>query len=148
MRSVMEVFGAIALATKDTQVYSADTLDWADLDARALRFKVAAGTGLFHREIGDDGCVCFRQALAGNAADGFIPIIQDSPDNSTFTDCLTGQNTQVTFGAGVAIPAGTVVAVPLPRVHRRYMRASVMPKSTGTLTASSVTADIEFGPEA
>lgn len=147
MRSVMEVFGAIALATKDVQVYSADKLDWAAVDARALRFKVAAGTGLFHRHIGDDACVCFRQAIAGVAADGFIPIIQDSDDDATYVDCLTGQNTQTTFGAGVLIPAGMVVAIPMPRVHRRYMRASVMPKSTGTLTASSVTADIEYGPE-
>jgi hypothetical protein len=146
MRSVLENFGAIALATKDVQVYSADTLDWGEIDSRALRFKVAAGTGLYHRTaIGQQEVVVFTQAADGNAADGFIPIIQDSADNSTFNDCLTGQNTQTTFGAGVAIKKGKVVAIPMPRVHRRYMRASVTPKSTGTLTASSVTAHIESG---
>jgi hypothetical protein len=147
MRSVLEVFGAIALATKDVQVYSADRLDWGTIDPRFLRAKAAQGTGLFHRtNVGEDACVVFTQAADGVAADGFIPIIQDSLDDSTYADCLSGQNTQTTFGAGVAIKKGPVVAIPLPRMHMRYMRASVMPKSTGVLTASSVTAFIEYGP--
>jgi hypothetical protein len=148
MRSVIETFGAIALATKDVQVYSADKLDWGAIDARALRYKVAAGTGLFHRtNIGEDACVVFSQAADGVAADSFIPIIQDSADDSTYNDCLSGQDTIVTFAGAPAIKKGPVVAIPLPRVHRRYMRASCMPKSTGTLTASSVTAYIEAGPD-
>lgn len=146
MRSVMEVFGAIALATKDVQVYSADKLDWGVVDPRFLRGAGAIGTGLFHRtNVGEDACVVFSQAADGVSADSFIPIIQDSADDSTYNDCLTGQQTSIWSGA-VAIKKGTVVALPLPRFHRRYMRASVMPKSTGTLTASSVVAYIEYGP--
>ena len=104
MRSVQEKFGAIALATKDTQVYSADKLDWGAIDARALRFKVAAGTGLYHRTgMGAQEYVVFSQAADGNAADGFIPIIQDSADDGTYNDCIAGQDTTITFGAGVAI---------------------------------------------
>jgi hypothetical protein len=146
MRSVMEVFGNISMATKDVQVYSADKLDWGTIDARFLRARGHYGTGLLHRtNIGEDGAVVFVANTDLNAADSFIPIIQDSADDSTYNDCLNGQDTAVTFGAG-AMLKGVAVAIPLPRQHRRYMRASCMPKSSGTLTATVIHAFIEYGP--
>lgn len=135
MRDAQWIFGQISLATKDTQVYSADSVKLGDIDTRV------SGKFANHKSGKAAGYeVVFSADAAFNAADSYIPIVQDSADGSSWADLVTGAQTAV----GPAKGARTRLALPLE--HRKYLRASVMPKSTGTLTACTVTAWVEAGP--
>jgi len=127
MRDSLLKFGNISLATKDVQAYSADVLDLGAVDK-------------WTKHHPQDGLVvCFRNTTALASVDSYIPILQDSADNSTYNDLLSGQQT------ATSLAAGTILRIPIPKEYRRYLRASAMPKSTGTFTAVTVEAWIEGG---
>lgn len=132
MRDAELIFGDIANATKDTQVYSADTLDFG-----ALQTGYSKSTK--HRTgVTENLNAVFITAAAFNAADSVRCIIQDSANGTDWADLIAGPT--------VAAPgAGIISVLPLPVEHRRYLRASCYPTSSGTLTASTVTAYIEPG---
>jgi hypothetical protein len=135
-RDALGKFGAIALATKDTQVYCADPLDLDALDARYSKStKHYIGVG------GRDLAVVFKTPADFVSVDSFIPIIQDSADNSTWNDLATGPQTAAGYPK-----KGIAAVMPIPRQVRRYIRASAMPKNTGTFTASTLEAWLEHGP--
>jgi hypothetical protein len=144
MRSTLEVFGDISLATKDTDVYSADELDWNTIDARALRFKANAGATLFHRDPGSGEAVVFTAKGDFISTDGFIPFITSDPTINSTTKHITGP--QVDTVLGIAPVKGVAWVLPLPHYWSRYMRAGATPKSSGTFTAKTVHAHLEFGP--
>ena len=125
MRDALLIFGAIALATKNTAVYSADSLN--------LNLPATQATG---RESNVN--VVFEPAAAFAAIDGIIPFIQDSADGETWLTILTG--VEVT-----APVKGQQIVMPMPVEHRQYLRAGATPKSSDTFTAKSVTAWIELG---
>lgn len=130
MRDKLLECGNISLATKDVQVYSADSLDLGTVSA--------AYTKDTKQHESAAGAFVFIPATDFVAIDGFIPIVQESVDNSTWTPCVTG--------AEVTGPkAGQSVKVPVPARHARYLRGSVMPKSSGTLTARVVSCGYELG---
>lgn len=133
MRDAQWNFGLISLAVKDTQVYSADSVKLGDINTKAPFTKHQTG------KVGGFEAV-FSVNATFAAADSFIPILQDSADGSSWTNLLTGQQT------ADAVVKGTRARLPVPVEHRQYLRASVMPKSTGVLTACAVTAWIEAGP--
>jgi hypothetical protein len=133
MNDALNYFGAIALATKDTDVYSADKLDF-QLPATRSRFT--------RNQTGEQeaiNVVFIGMTNDQNAADSFIPFLQDSADDSTYNTILTGPQT------ALGLKKGVQAILPFPKSHRRYVRAGVTPKSSGTLTANSVQVGIEFG---
>lgn len=68
--------------------------------------------------------------------------VQDSADNSSFADVA------VTAAIGkAALPAGAQVLIPMPVVHRRYVRAYYT-VATGPLTAGKFSAQIVTGVQA
>lgn len=68
--------------------------------------------------------------------------VQDSADNSSFADVA------VTAATGkAALPAGAQVLIPMPVVHRRYVRAYYT-VATGPLTAGKFSAQIVTGVQA
>lgn len=133
MRDALHIFGTITLATKDTDVYSEDTIDLDTIDARFRLGQYQTGTA--------EDLVCVFQSPADLvAADGFIPFIQDDVDE-TWADPV-----KIVTGEEITEPlAGERIVVPVPKSHRRHLRAGVTPKSTGVLTASTVEAWLEFG---
>jgi len=133
MRDAQWKFGQISLATKDTQVYSADSVKLGTIDSRSPFSKHQTGKVNGYE-------VVFSVDATFAAGDSFIPIIQESSDGSSWADLMTGQQT------AAAVAKGTRVHLPLPLEHKQYLRASAMPKSTGTLTACTVTAWVEAGP--
>lgn len=139
MRDAQWIFGQISLATKDVQVYSADSVKLGDIDAKSP-FYNGAVTGDHQTGKVEGYEAVFSADAAFAAIDSFIPILQDSADGSSWADLLTGAQT------AVSMPLGGRVRLPVPIKHRKYLRASVMPKSTGVFTAKTVTAWIEAGP--
>jgi len=125
MRDKLLMFGAAALATKDTTVYCADVLD---LNTPATQY-----TGRM-----SNVNVVFQADAAFAAVDGFIPILLHSDDNDSFTAVLTGP--EVTAPA-----AGQQIALPIPVEHKRYLKAGFTPKSSGTFTAKAASAWLELG---
>jgi hypothetical protein len=149
MRSVLEVFGDIALATKDTLAYSADELDWGTIDPRATRFAIdGSGAVLFHRTgQHQDAAVVFQVKTADfNAADDFIPAVFTGAAATCTTLLLTGPQVKALLGIGTLLK-GMAWVVPLPPAHLRFMRTGATPKSTGTLTACTLHTFIEYGPD-
>jgi hypothetical protein len=106
-----------------TNTGSENVLDFGEIDERA-----AMRT---HRTGGSPGqTVVFRAAAD---VTGTVTVkLQDSADNSTFTDLETAQ--------AVTNPkAGDFAFLPFPLAHRRYVRAALAAAQTG------VTARIEAG---
>jgi hypothetical protein len=106
-----------------TNTGSENVLDFGEIDERA-----AMQT---HRTGGSPGqTVVFRTAAD---VTGTVTVkLQDSADNSAFTDLETAQ--------AVTNPkAGDFAFLPFPLVHRRYVRAALAAAQTG------VTARIEAG---
>ena len=135
MRDAQWIFGQASLATKDTTVYCADSVKLGAIDSRVSAKFANHKTGKlpFHE-------VVFSVDADFNAADSFIPILEDSADGSSWSEIRRGAQT----AAGPKKAARARLEVPLE--HRQYLRAGVVPKSTGTLTACTVTAWIEAGP--
>lgn len=125
MRDKLLSFGNISLATKDTAAYSADKLD---MNTPAVQNTARAG----------EVYIVFKPAAAFNAADSYQPIVQHSADDSTYTDLATGPV--------IAKPgANDYYMMPIPLGHKRYLRVGGLPTSTGTFTATAVSAWIELG---
>lgn len=139
MRSALEDFGAIALATKDTDVFAADEIDWGVIDARFRSTMHQTG-------VHQDAVVVFNAAADFVAGDGFIPFICDGTATAPTDKVITGPQVETVTGATPM--KGIAWVLPMPRLHRRFMRAGATPKSTGTFTAKSVKAYIEYGPNA
>jgi hypothetical protein len=137
MRSALEDFGTISLATKDVDVYGSDEIDWGTIDARFRSPQHLTGNH-------GDGCVVFNAPADFNAADDFIPFIVDGTATGPTTKILTGP--QVGALLGTYPKKGIAWVLPLPKVHRRFMRAGCTPKSSGTLTACTLKAYNEYGP--
>jgi len=137
MRDALNSFGNISLATKDTDVKSADVLNFEAIGSGA-RF-TQHHTGLM-----DDVYVVFKAAADFEAIDGFIPFIEQG-DAESGGDITSP--TKVVIGPEITAPKkGIVVMVPVPPQHKKYIRAGTTPKSTGVFTAKIVEAWIEFGP--
>lgn len=125
MRDKELLFGALALATKDTTVYSADVLD---MNTPATQY-----TGRLANAV-----VVFKADAAFAAIDGYIPVLMHSDDNDSYTE--------VARGAEVTAPAlDAMSAIPLPVSHKRYLKAGAVPKSSGTFTAKAMSAWIQLG---
>jgi hypothetical protein len=126
MRDKQLLFGAMALATKDTTVYSADVLD---MNTPATQY-----TGRMANAV-----VVFKADAAFAATDGYIPLLMHSDDNDTFTEVVRGP--EVTAPA-----ADSQLAIPIPVSHKRYLKAGAVPKSSTTsFTAKAVSAWIQLG---
>jgi hypothetical protein len=112
---------------------SANVLDFGPIDSQAAMRNHR--TGEQH-----EATVVFR--AAANIA-GTITVtvkLQDSANNSTFTDLVVGQ-------AVAGIKAGSFAFLPFPLVHKQYVRAVVTgADSTGAVAVSGVTAYLEPGP--
>jgi hypothetical protein len=130
MKDALLDFGTLSLATKDTKVYSSNTLDFGSIDSGSNFTKHTEEPYL---------TLVVKAAVAFNAADSVQISIQDSADNSSFADLVTGP---VIATPGV----GTVALMDMPKQHRRYVRVAANPTSSGTLTATDITAYLEFGP--
>ena len=135
MRDALNNFGNISLATADTDVYSADSLDLEAIGSGARFSRHAAGVS------GPDAYVVFKAAADFEAIDGMIPFLREDSDSGM------GTAKKVLIGPQVTAPVkGMVIALPLPANVDRYIQAGCTPKSSGTFTAKTVEAWIEFGP--
>jgi len=121
-------FGSMTLATKTTAVYS-----------QALDF--GAFSAYTNHTTGMDKPMdlVVLAATDFNAADTVAITIQDSADDSTFADLISGPT--------VAAPtiASKIGNLQLPAQHRRYVRIKAYPNSSGTLTETIITAFLEPG---
>jgi len=107
-----------------TNTGSTNVLDFAAIDPRAAMQNHR--TGEQH-----ESTVVFH--AAANITGSVTPKLQDSDDNSTFADLVTGQ--------AVTNPkAGNFALIPMPKKHKRYMRAAL------AAAAEGVTAFLEPGP--
>ena len=122
MRDALLDFGAITAATKDTVAYSANVLDMG----------ATRKTGNL-----DNINVVIEAGADFASADTVAVQLYDSADGSTFA--LIQQS------AAVTLKQGETFAMPVPKTHRRYLKAAVLPKSTGTFTSTSITACIQPG---
>lgn len=131
-------FGALALATKDTKVYSADYLDFEAMNAKS-RFYEGSGADNHTTGMIDDLMVVFNVPVALASGDSAAFGLQDSADASSWADLATLEP-----ATAAALPAGNY-AYAVPKTHRRYVRAFATPASTGTFTAKTVNAYLEPG---
>ena len=137
MRDVLGHYGAIALATKAVDVFSADTLDLAAISARSLRHTRMGHTfGIGGRDL----MVVFSAGTDFSTVDDVTPFIQDGADATTFAKIYTGPLIE-------GPNAGILIALPFPPKSRRYSRVGCTPASSGTFTAETVTAWLENGPD-
>jgi len=139
MRDAQWIFGLITAAVKTTQVYSADVIKLGDIDAKSPFYKGAAtGNHQTGKVEGLEAVFVLTSALV--AADTVIPILQDSADNSSWAEIVRGPITTAAMGIGERL------RLPVPIEHKKYLRASVYPNSSGTLTETTLVAWIEGGP--
>jgi hypothetical protein len=111
-------FGAVTNAGSD------NVLDFEAIDPRAAM--QSHRTGEQH-----ESTVVFHAAADINGS--VTPKLQDSSDNATFTDLVTG--------SAVANPkAGNFALIMMPKSHKRYVRAAL------AAAAAGVTAYLEPGP--
>jgi len=107
-----------------TDTGSENVLDFENIDPRAAMQSHRTGeqpesTVVFYAE----------QDITGSVT----PKLQESDDNTTFTDLVTGQ--------AVTDPkAGNFAFIPMPKSHKRYVRAALAAAQAG------VTAFLEPGP--
>lgn len=108
---------------------STNVLDFGAIDERAAMQSHRTGeqheiTVVFHTSAAITGAV--------------TPKIQDSDDNSTFTDLVTGQ---AVTNPGI----GPIAFIPMPKTHKRYVRAAFSTVISSPPT--TITAFLEPGPE-
>ena len=127
MRDGLLDFGTMTLATKDTAVYS-----------QALDFGAFSTFTKHTSGMDKPADIVVRTAVAFNAADDVAITVQDSADDTTFLDLITGVNVE-------APGIGVIQILPMPVQHRRYVRLKALPTSSGTLTETAITAYIEPG---
>jgi len=128
MKDALLDFGSMTLAIKTTAVYS-DVLDFGAFSAFTKHT-----TGM-----DKPADVVIRTATNFNAADTVAITIQDSADNDTFVDVVSGPTVAApTIASGVGI-------LGMPAQHQRYVRLKAYPNSSGTLTETIITGYIEFG---
>lgn len=119
MTDYLNRFGAV------TNTGSTNVLDFGAIDSRAAMQTHRTGeqhevTVVFH--------------VSADISSGSVtPKIQDSADGSTWADIAVGQ--------AVATPkAGAFAFIPMPKIHKRYIRAAT------AAAAAGVTAYLEHGP--
>jgi len=123
MKDVLLKFGNISAATKQTEAYAADIIDMG-----AVR---KAGQG-------DQVNVVFVPATDMASADTIVcKLLECATVNGTYTACAAG--------AAVTLKAGEKFALPVPRTHKRFLKAGVYPDSSSTFTATTIAAQIEIG---
>jgi hypothetical protein len=111
MTDYLSRFGSV------TNTGSTNVLDFGSIDPRAAMQSHRTGeqheaTVVFHAE----------QDITGSVT----PKLQDSDDNSTFTDLVVGQ--------AVTNPkAGGFAFIPMPKMHKRYVRAALAAAQTGII---------------
>jgi len=140
MKDALLDFGTISLAVKDTDYYGENEIDWEAIDDRSLRLN-----GWHRQGLAKDLCVVFVANADFNAADDFIPFIADDSSATPTVKSITGP--QVSAYTGHEVYKGIAWVLPLPKKHKRYMRAGATAKSTGTLTECSLEAYIEYGAD-
>jgi hypothetical protein len=119
MTDYLSRFGSV------TNTGSANVLDFGTIDERAAM--QSHRTGEQH-----EATVVFH--AAANITGAVTPKLQDSADNSAWTDLVTGQ--------AVTNPkAGAFAFIPMPKTHKQSVRAALAAAATG------VTAYLEPGPE-
>jgi len=138
MRDALNEFGDISLATADVDAKSADVLDWNTIKSGSRFTRHALGVS------GEGAYICFRAAADFESIDGLIPFLESGTAESGGD--ITSPK-KVIIGPQITAPTkGVVFALPLPANVARYIRAGCTPKSTGSFTAKTVEAWIEFGP--
>jgi len=132
MRDAKLLFADITCATKTTQVYSGTALDFGALQTgytKSAKHRTGVTEGMQ---------VVFSIDADANAADTFKCIVQESADDSSWTD-LVGGPTLATCKEGI------IAVFNLPPEHKRYLRTAVYPDSSGTLTSTVVNSWVEPG---
>jgi hypothetical protein len=138
MRDALNNFGDISLATADSDVKSADVLDFEAIAAAARFTRHAAGVSA------PDAYIMFKAAADFESIDGMIPFLESGTAESGGD--ITSPK-KVLIGPQIIAPQkGMVFALPIPANIARYIRAGCTPKSSGSFTAKTVEAWIEFGP--
>lgn len=110
-----------------TSAASADVIDFGQLNPNS---------GMSDRL---DVSITVDETVAAAGAATVTFSVQDSADNSTFADVA------VTAAIGkAALPIGTHITIPMPNVHRRYVRVFYT-VGTGPLTAGKFSAQVVAG---
>ena len=144
MRDTFHIFPDITVTGTSATCVPADSADFLPFGAITATGYISVNAGKFsghHTGQADSGLRMVYQPQA-NVASGniFTLVIQDSADNSGFAAALSGAVTTL----GAILAAGTLLYMPMPFVHRRYLRPAVV---TGATYAGSATWKtwLEFG---
>ena len=122
MRDGLLICGTIAAATKQTRVYSANSLD------------LGAASNIGYTDV----AAKFKLGEAVASGDSYKFEVYDSADDSTYA-LVADNGTAITTGA-----AGDIFEVVLPKTVRRYVKLAVYPDSSGTLDAQDIESWLEF----
>lgn len=136
MRDAMLIGGDISLATKDTLATGTNTIQLSGTHNAKFR-KTADSSG---DSVHVPYCVFQLSSADLASGDSFYGVVSTCATvGGTYLPC--GQ----TQTSAVAGKKGLIVRCPLPSDHLGFIRLDAMPKSTGTFTAVTVTAWIEYG---
>lgn len=133
MRDYYAVLSGLSLATKDTDVDSADYIQLPAAHALSRFSK-------YHEGEQGDLVACFQPAADFAAGDDFIPYILHSSSGAPSTKCITGGQ------VGAPASASKIYRLPVPKDHLKHLSLGATPKSTGTFTAKTVNVWFEFAP--
>lgn len=122
MKDKLLMFGEATGATKNTVAYGADVLD--------------LGACEFEGNL-ENLCVCAIAKTSNASVDSVAIQLYESDDNSTFTLLQQGENHKY--------EAGEKHAMPFPKKHKRYLKAGILPSSTGTFTSTVYELSLQFG---
>ena len=138
MRDAMLIGGDISLATKDTLATGTDTIQLCGTHNTKYRKTKDSSGAADHVPY-----ACFQLKSADLAAgDYFYGVV-----SSCATVGGTYEQSAVTPPCAAAAKKGTILRVKLPADHLGFIRLDAMPKSSGTFTAVTVNAWIEYGVE-
>lgn len=128
MRDANLIFGTIsAKASASTVQFAPDIV------------KVTAAGKAGHAGNVADISVAFSPTADFASADSMTPVIYHCETaDGNFTECARGQ-------AVMAPLAGQVITLAIPKSHYPYLKAGVIPSSTGTFAASKVEAWVGLG---
>lgn len=118
-------FGTITAVTKSVVAYSTNTIDFGNGNSTPTEYT----TGHYPMQQ-----VVFCPQADFASADSFTPQLYEcDTENGTYTVCAQSAKVDT-------VESGGHYSIQLPLVHKRYLKAGILPASTGTLGSGAKTA--------
>ena len=137
MRDTFHTWAALSATGTSAICIPSNTADFGSIDINTGKFSG-------HHTGQSSGALryAFRFATTVAVSDTFTCVIQDcATEGGSYTTVVAGPTLII---GGVVQPAMTILHVPMPHVHKRFIRPAVITGSPFTSTVS-VTTWLEFG---